>query len=340
MPRKFSGPLRKGERSAKVPKGKNTKYSKKSPLNKKEKKQVTKIVKNIVKDEKEVFHIQGYNFQAETSIASAPNYAQISPAIVFQSGGRITMCGLNVGESLSYIANQCNVNTTYNPGGTEVPRFQNTSGIRPMALNGVTGQNIEGEYGYHKSFNQKLKIAVQPVRSTNATTIEDEIAPMNFRCLVVRVRTNKNASKNTPTIDGLDTAQPSLFKDLMGQDVGLDTREVKTFEYENLKFNSEAFEKVRDIKFQLQRPYVYANNDVVVDRKSNIPAYKHININLRVPKTKIRYDVTTKLPVSGWNYVYYTMVFCSDAHLVAGNDYGSSSGWCMEALHESKFQEC
>ena len=336
MPRKYSGPLRKGERSAKVPKGKS---KEKSALNKKEKKQVTKIVKKIVKEEKEVFHIQGYNFQAETSIASAPNYAQISPATIFRSGGRITMCGLCVGESLAYIANQCNVNTIYNASGTEPPRFQNTSGIRPMALNGVTGQNIEGEYGYQKAFNQKLKISVQPVRSTSTTTIEDEIAPMNFRCLVVRVRTNNNASKNTPTLDGLDTAQPSLFKDLMGQDIGLDTREVKTFEYENLKFNSEAFEKVRDIKFQLQRPYVYADNDVVVDRKSNIPAYKHLNINLKVPKTKIRYDVTTRLPVSGWNYVYFTMVFCSDAHLVGGNDYGTATGWCMEAQHESKFME-
>lgn len=338
MPRKFSGPLRKGERSAKVPKRQAKK--KKSALNNKEKAQVTTIVKNIVRDDKEIFHIQGNKFLCETDgVQVQPNYAQINPATVFRSDGRITMCGLNVGESLSYIAGQCNANSYYNTGGGENPRFFSTSGIRPMALNGQTGHNIDGEYGYHKSFNQKLKIFVSPVRSTSASTIEDEIAPMNFRLLVVRVRTGNKASKFTPTLDGLDGTQASLFKDLMGADIGLDTREVKTFEYEHLKFNSEAFEKVRDIKFQLQRPYVYANNDVVVDRKSNIPAYKNININLKVPKTKIRYDISTKLPVSGWNYVYYTMVFCSDANPVGGNDYATNAGWGMEALHESKWME-
>lgn len=338
MTRKFSGPLRKGERSAKVPKGRS---NKKSALNKKEKKQVSKIVKSIVRDEKEIFHLQGNKFLCETTgVQTQPNYAQLSPATVFQSGGRITMCGLNVGESLSYIAGQCNTNSTYNPGGGETPRFLSTSGIRPMALNGVSGHNIDGEYGYQKSFNQKLKVYCFPVATSTASTIASEIAPLNFRVLVVRVRTGNKASKFTPTLDGIDGTQASLFKDLMGADIGLDTREVKTFEYENLKFNSEAFEKVRDIKFQLQRPYVNGSADYMLNRKTSIPASKIVNINLKVPKTKIRYDISTKLPVSGWNYVYYTMVFCNDANPVGGSVYGDDAGWSMEALHESKFQEC
>ena len=120
------------------------------------------------------------------------------------------MCGLNVGESLSYIAGQCNTNSTYNPGGGENPRFQSTSGVRAMALNGLSGHNLDGEYAYFKAFTQHLKIFTSPVRSTSSSTIEDEIAPMNFRVLVVRVRTGNKASKFTPTIDGLDATQPNI----------------------------------------------------------------------------------------------------------------------------------
>lgn len=342
--RKFSGPLVPGSRSVRG-QGKNKtqtalkKAHANSALTKKEKKQVTKIAKNIVRNDKEIFHIMANKFQCETTLAVFPNYNQINPAEVFRSGGRISMAGLNCGESLSVIAGQCNSNTVYNTGGGENPRFLTTSGIRPLGLNGVSGQDIDGEYGYMKSFNQKLKIFVQPVRSTNEETIQDEIAPLNFRVLVVRVRTGNKASKFTPTLTGLDATQPSLFEDNLGNAVGLDSREVKTFEYENLRLNTQCFEKVRDINFQLQRPYVYANSNVALDRGPPKPAYKNISMNLPVPKGKIRYDAGTSLPVSGWNYVYYTMVFCSDASPIGGNDYATNVGWGMEALHTSKFQE-
>jgi hypothetical protein len=261
---------------------------------------------------------------------------------VFLSGGKISMCGLNLGESLSYIAGQCNTNSTYNPNGGNAPRFQSTSGIRPLALNGITGNSIDGEYGYQKSFNQKLRVFVNPLTSTDEDTIENAIMPLNFRCLVVRVRTSNKGSKFTPTLTGLDSSQPSLFKNLMGEDVGFDNKYMSTFDYDNLKFNSESWEKVRDIKFQLQRPYVHkmGNSTVASERAPLKPSYRNININLKVPKTKIRYDVTTKLPISGWNFVYYTMVFCSNACSAKNEAYDDHKSWGVEALHESKFQEC
>ena len=128
----------------------------------------------------------------------------------------------------------------------------------------------------------------------------------------------------------------------MGQDVGFDNKEMLTYDYENLKFDSEAWEKVRDIKFQLQRPYMHKTGSSVVstERPSLKPSYKNININLKCPKNKIRYDDLQRIPISGWNYTYYTMVFCSNANPTKNDVYDDYVGWGMEALHESKFQEC
>ena len=306
-----------------------------SALSRKEKSQVTKIAKTVLQSGAETKYIQMFKFQCETDVASAPNYNFIQPTAVFRSNGRISMAGLSIGETLSPVASDCNVNSYYTVG--QPPRFQNTSGIKPMGMNGQTGNNINGDYGYHRHLSQQLKIYTKPILSTSESTIQDNVAPLDFRVLVVRVNPNK-PSKISPTIDGLDTARPALFEDQMGQPVGIDSREVKTFEYEQLKFNSSAFEKVRDIRFTLSRPYVYDNADVFINRHAPAPSSKTININFKCPKQKLRYDPTTKLPLN-WNYVYYTMVFCSQKGPISGNDYSQNISWNMEALGKSAFQD-
>ena len=127
-----------------------TKAPKKNPgLNKKEKLQVTRMIKG----KRETFFLQTIQYALGNSINTTFDKHHLTPRGCFSSGNKITMIGLVTAESLNSMGQDVNSNSVHTTG----QRLYLTGGVRARDLNGISGANLDGDMGYMKSHLQRRK---------------------------------------------------------------------------------------------------------------------------------------------------------------------------------------
>ena len=308
-------------RKRKAPK-KTSKPSKKQGLNKKEKSQVSKMIKG----KRETFYLKTIQYALGQSIQTDTDKHQISPKGCFQSGNRITMVGLTSADTFSSIGNDVNSNSVHTSG----QRLYLTGGCRARDLGDIAGASLDGDMGLMKSHLQKLKIHCKAMGTSGTDT--DKIIPMNFRVLCVQVNGNKPAG-NVPSFTNVGTTgSPSLFRDRLDFKVGIDDL-ILPYEFtNNLRVDTQAFKVVRDIRFKL-------NNTYPLKSQSPWGATKEIDLWLPQPKKPVKFDEGTNLPTN-YDYRYYTFVFCTSDSTYDNHQLGTTEDrWVLESTSIARCQE-
>ena len=314
------------------------KYAKKTGLNKKQKTQVSKMIKG----KRETFFLETVSYMIGQGVAGTYNKPQITPQSCFQSANRITMAGLLSADTFTSIGNDLNSNAVHTSG----TRLYLTHGCRARDLNGIADEQIDGDQGYMKSHLQKIKIHAKALVKNNESTITDYQIPLNFRVLVVQVNGKKPAGSLPSFTNVGSTGSPSLFRNHLNEKKGIDDQITTPYEFQQgLRVDTNAFKVIRDIKFKLSNPLMLKTTDLTTNLYENanfkqFPATREIDLWLPQPKKPIRFDSGTQLPTN-YDYRYYTLVFCT-----ADSTYGSSNNvpttedrWCMESTSIARFQE-
>lgn len=288
-----------------------------------------KQVNNIIKSKKEVYYIPTICYANNRALSTTFQQGFLPSATLFGSGGLISASGVVVGNTLGAVGTNINtVNTLVRPmGGIDLKA--DTANVVP----------IEGEKAQMKSM--KLNLRVSAVKLTNLDDDADCAKALNFRCLVFKVRKARPAG-TIPNLSTGGTTAPSMFHNNINQDVGLNDAQVP-YEFENLRPNSESIEVLHDVKFKLMNPVTghknYNPNTVFnVYNVQNLPTNKDLSFWLPCPKKAITYDDTgtSRIPIGGWDYRTYVMVFCNRS----GGTYTETTGyWDMEASMISRVQE-
>ena len=328
MPKKPSAPARKYVKRA---------YRKRKPktgktgLNKKQKKQVS----SMIKGRRETYYLKTIQYLLGQGVSSTYEQHQLTPRSCFQSANRITMVGLLSADTFSSIGNDVNSNATHTTG----QRLFLTGGCRARDLGDVAGANLDGDMGYMKSHLQKLKIHAKGY-GTDGTQI-DLLNPLNFRVLVVQVNGNKPAG-DVPTFTNVgSTGSPSLFRDRLDFKVGIDDM-ILPYEFTNgLRVDTQGFKVIRDIKFKLSNPIQCRGASSVVETNNfyQYPATKELDIWLPQPKKPVKFDGGTQLPTN-YDYRYYTFVFCSNDSTYNSYQLGTTEDrWYLESTSIARCQE-
>ena len=313
-----------------------TKAPKKNPgLNKKEKLQVTRMIKG----KRETFFLQTIQYALGNSINTTFDKHHLTPRGCFSSGNKITMIGLVTAESLNSMGQDVNSNSVHTTG----QRLYLTGGVRARDLNGISGANLDGDMGYMKSHLQRLKIHA---RTLLPDVQQDKLIPLNFRVLVVQVNGNKPAG-SLPSFTNVNAGgNPCLFRDRENIKKGIDDQ-IPIYEFtHNLRVDTQAFKVVRDIKFKLSNPLLYKNasSASVENATSSVyqyPATKEIDLWLPQPKKPVKFDEGTQLPTN-YDYRYYTFVFCSSdsTYGVTTTTLGTTEDrWVLESTSIARCQE-
>lgn len=336
MPRKYSGPLQPGKRSAYV-RGTRKRKSKAKPklkagLNKVEKHQIKKMIKGL----KETYYINTIQYAFGQGVETTLLKAHLAPKSCFQSANRITMIGLATGEDPNTLINDVNNNSVYTSGD----RMFLTGGVRAKHLNGVPDEKIDGDMAYMKSHLQRVKIHAKAVGTDDASV--DLVNSLNFRVLVVQTKGQK-PSGSVPSFSNTGTtANPSLFRDKDNVSKGIDDQITTPFEFtNNLRVDTQAFKVIRDIKFRLSNPIQHRGTDSTVNTMNyyQYPATKEIDLWLPQPKKPIQFDDGTDLPTN-YDYRFYTLIFCSNNSTYNSSQLGTTEDrWFLESTSIARLQE-
>lgn len=313
MPRKYSGPLQKGKRSAyvkgtRVNQNRRRRYVKKVGLNKVEKKQV----KAIVKAKKEtLFCDKWYRYDdaadygdfLQKPIVGGPTLLPIYNGSAQAATGVILQAGHYLNDT-STIVNQQYSNMVYPLGGLGMER-------------GVDNDDITGNFAYMNSRQIHLQINAVPFPDDATDKLNKYYRPLQFRVLHI---TMKASHLNLPNMLN------ALFIDQMGNRIGLDeSGSVKDLMYD-WKINTDQFTVRKDFKIKLQQtPVNPATLQVsggpptagqVFDQGPRHPSQYNCSFWLDRPKKKLRFATTDNGTNNNYeplnaNLQDYVLVFCT-----------------------------
>lgn len=312
---------------------KNSKASKKAPKAKKPRGLTSterKQVKNIIKSKKEVYYIPTICYANNRALSTTFKQGYLPSTTCFGSSGLISASGVVVGNTLGAVATNINTTATLVRPMGGIDLMADTANIVP----------IEGEKAIMKSMKLNLRVSALKVENLNSDDVA--IKPLNFRCIVFKVKKARPAG-TIPNLASGSTTAPSMFLNNINNDVGVDDTQVP-YEFENLRTNSEAIEVLRDIRFKLMNP-VAGHHDSgtggggigYINNQFNLPTTKELSFWLPCPKKPIQYDNSgTSRQPTNWDYRTYAMVFCTRG----GGTYTQTQGyWDMEASMISRVQE-
>lgn len=345
MPRKYSGPLQPGKRSAYV-KGTNARkkrrYVKKVGLNKVEKAQV----KDIVKDKKEPLYCERWyryddapdyaDFLQKPLIGSTPilpiynGTYQSASALILQAGEYLNQTSVDVNAQYA--------NTVYPMGGLGMDR-------------GTDANDIVGNYAYMNSRKVNLQINAVPFFD-NGNASNKFYRPLQFRVLHITMKPSRLNLPNMLT---------ALFIDQMGKRIGLQTvGSVKDLMYD-WEINKDQFTVHKDFRITLQQtpvspvaPTSFQQSTPllgqVFDQGPRHPSQHNFSFWLERPKKKLRFAVNDNginnafEPVNA-NLQDYVIVFCTRYETCGNPDAMNGVGpqtadqWQVRMSGVTKFRE-
>ena len=302
----------------------------KTGLNRVEKSQV----RQIIKQRKEVYYVPAYQYCGNRASSSGFLQGVLTSVNCF-GGNKISTVGLTVGNTPGAISNSVNASGTklYPTGGIKLSDGSNT--LYPSCP-------IQGNKALVKSMLCKIRISTTAITavSQDATAIK----PLNFRCVVFKIKAGSRPAGLVPSLITGATSAPSMFKNTLNDDVGLDDT-VVPFDYEQLRLNTESLEVLRDFQFKLMNPVSASSTSpgadgyAIINTQNILPTTKDLSFWLPTPKRPITYDSDYK--PENWDYRTYVMVFASRQGSYSGaGAYTQSTGyWNMEASITSRVQE-
>jgi len=303
----------------------------KTGLNRVEKSQV----RQIIKQRKEVYYVPAYQYCASRASSSGFLQGALASASCF-GGNLISTVGLTVGNTPGSISNSVNASGTklYPTGGIKLSDGSNA--LYPSCP-------IAGNKALVKSMLCKIRIS-----ATNIGTITNDIngiKPINFRCVVFKIKAGSRPAGLVPSLITGSTSAPSMFKNTLNEDVGLDDT-VVPFDYEQLRLNTESLEVLRDFQFKLMNPVSASSTSpgsdgyAVINNQNLLPTTKDLSFWLPTPKRPITYDSDYK--PENWDYRTFVMVFAvrQGTQDTTNSSYKQTTGyWSMEASITSRLQE-
>ena len=322
----------KNNKNKKMTKRTNSKrYGKsKTGLNRVEKSQV----RQIIKQRKEVYYVPAYQYCGDRVSSSGFLQGLLQSANCF-GGNKISTVGLTVGNTPGSISNSVNASGTklYPTGGIKLSDGSNT--LYPSVP-------IQGNKALVKSMLCKIRISAIAVESVNQDVLA--IKPMNFRCVVFKIKAGSRPAGLVPSLITGATSAPSMFKNTLNEDIGLDDY-IAPYDYEQLRLNTESLEVLRDFQFKLMNPVSASSTSpgsdgyAIVNNQNLLPTTKDLSFWLPTPKRPITYDSDYK--PENWDYRTFVMVFANRQGSYTGPGvYAQSTGfWNMEASITSRVQE-
>lgn len=339
MPRKYSGPLMPGKKSAYVKgarKNKPRRAKSKVGLNTVEKKQVKKIVasRKELKYTNYWYNYDNYNPANYTATQLPMLTAGITLPNVYDVGnGTSTLIGLQTGAYLNSASTQLDAALTAAGQGN----VMNALGGYGMPI-GDTSTSRDGNYAYFHSGKVTLQIN-SIVASGNGGTVNDSISPLCFR--IIHVRAKKDAAGITPSLSG------DLFRDMVNNNQGfmsdMTLRQLMT----DFSFNRDRFQVQKDIKFKLSEPVQpgYAGNSANQPiRNLPYPTQKTVTLWLDKPKKKLRFNttdnsLTNQFEPLNYDFVSYIFVLCCREQTTNGEYSSTVKRWTLTTQGQTKFRD-
>lgn len=292
MPRKYAGPLQQGKRSAYV-KGmrKNTKKTtttKKTGLNKVEKKQVKKIISSR-KESKYCPNWFAYDDYAQYGNFIQPRIvaSSVLTGIYDQNNNACSCVGLQMGNYLNTASSQVNTlfpSTMYPLGGLGYER-------------GDSSTTIDGDMAYLQSSQVRVQISAL-IQEAGQSQSDNVSTPLEFR--VLHIKAKRDPAGTTPSLVG------QLFLDLTNDAEGLGMSGSVKEIMSDYRPNTLRWKVKKDFKFCLQQPIkpsaqlITAGSNPPSEIISSascavMPSYpnqKELTFWLDKPKKKIRFART------------------------------------------------
>lgn len=276
MPRKYSGPLMPGKKSAYVKGARKNKP--KGGLNKTEKKQTKKIVDAAIKKE----HVLKYFDSNSTEDAMAPN----------------TSNAANTKQEVSVLA--FSSTTEFDEGGSAVKYgrqdYQPLYLARPFKENNndeaLAAQALNGQYCLPKTARtcfsiERVRFVVPSIHNNQANPVPDLAhgLPISYRI----VKFGFKASAGTQNDFDPNT---DLFVNSFGQPYGIDSEGFTRLNCKYAPINTKKYTKLMDIQGTLQQGMIATPNQVDANYTSDIVTsntgrnHMHLSIPFKLSKRK------------------------------------------------------
>jgi len=344
MPRKYSGPLQPGKRSAYVPKKRANRRrrprsapSRIRGLNKTEKKQTRQIAKRAVNAGKESIYCKywiDYDTHAATSLYAQPmiGATAILPNIYDPANGAATCITFQTGQFLT--PNSVTLNSNMG-GNCAFP----LGGMKYLPAMLDSEHGIMGDYAHFQSGQISLAIYADPIEQYELN--DSTFAPLDFRVLHVKIK-GKYLQNDS-------TLYEKLFKDTENYEVGLSmVGSTKTLRHDS-RINTDCVTVLHDIRFKLNNQTKPTTNQQMAIQGNTLaatanggsasrpsyPAAKYLKLWTENPKKKIRWSDSTSAtndyePVN-WNFNEYVIITC-----VRDQTYNGSTGGVTPANNTSR----
>ena len=276
MPRKYSGPLMPGKKSAYVPRTRKNKS--RAGLNKTEKKQTKKIVDAAIKKE----HVLKY-------FDSASNEDAVSPA---------TSSVANTKQEVSVIAYSST--TEFDDEGAEIKYgrqgYQPLYLTRPFKENNANAsleaQKLNGQYALPKTARtcfsiERVAYVVPSIHNNDSNPV-----PTLARSLPISYRIIKFGFKASAGTQNDFDPNLDLFLNSFGQPFGIDSPNFTRLNCKYAPINAKKYNKLMDIQGTLQQGLNATPNQVDVNYTSDILTGKsgknliHMSVNFKLSKRK------------------------------------------------------
>ena len=343
MPRKYSGPLQPGKRSAYVP-GTRTNFRRrrtrprsapvKKGLNKVEKKQVKAIIsaKKEFKYSPKFINYDNYDPALQDDYQKPITVGQTTLPNVYSAGNNTaTIVGFQMGQYLNTASTQ--LDTALTSAGQ--PVCMNALGGIGME-NGTDQINIIGDYAKLHSSKVNFQINTSP-QGGNADNVAETVSPMIFR--VIHVSCKQDQAGITPSLAG------DLFRDMTNENQGLMSFMTLKQLMTDYNLNRERFHIHKDFQFRLSEPVepdysgTTANQNV---RNLPYPTQKNFSLWMPKPKKKLRFadkdnGLTNAYEWLNADFVSYVFIICCREQNTGGNYSSTLKRWTCSTQGQTKY---
>lgn len=346
MPRKYEGPLRRGEKSAYVRKRKKDEDD---GLSKTERKEVKEII--AVKKETRYCN-KWYSYDdypaAAGNLQLTRTVPVTLPGINSVGDNACTCLGFQLGEYLN--SNSTAINTGVG-AGTIVPL-----GGYGMQQ-GLDATDIVGDYAYFQSAKVDLQVTALPINTSDSSVYDVLASGLQFR--VIHVSCKQIQTGASPSLTG------ALFFDRQHEKVGLTMSGTVKEIMNDFHMNTDQFHVHADRKFRLTQPINPGSTDswgppstpdvliapvnLALQGMATNPTFpvQH-NLTLWMPKIKkkVRFSpdddtVSNAFEPTNAQFVSTIIILCArtcQQRLIGGLQ-DTSRAWSVKAAGESRFRD-
>ena len=317
------------------------------PLNKVEKKQVTRIAKTEIKRNGELRYCPQLIWDADLPTDEPTHFNQANrvPVPIPSTGqGNSAYClGFETGMTLGTETSALNASMPPDVGTQDcitpiymynLPAFNDGASVGRDP-----GTMRNGEYMYAHSQRLRLQISMLQARDVTGVYLPANY-PASFRVLVVKRRPGRVIAGDA----GVDF-RTEMFRNYDNNVTGL-LNSKTLYQLDKWAINKQALIKLKDIRFKLSPPVSavagsggQTNNNSTRNSNNSYPQHKDLDLWLPKPNHKIKWNGSADAdPRDSFNYK--VQVFVIAYYPNGGNIMGGNTGSGLPAIAECKFWNC